>query len=152
MSLINDKIKEVEKYLLELEEVIPENLDKYLRNLEKRLACERAFEKIIESVIDLCFIFIKEKNFKMPECDEDVFNILFQEKVISEVLSKKLQDAKGMRNFIIHQYEKVDDELVFEAIQKEIFDDVNYFINQIEQELKTKKGEDENKKSKIKRV
>jgi len=133
---INDKIIEIEKYLGELSEIVPNNLDEYLNNLEKRLACEREFQKIIESVIDLCFIFIKEKDFKMPECDEDIFNILFQKEIISERLLKKLQEAKGMRNFIIHQYSKINDELVFQAIQNEIFEDVNEFLNQIEKRLK----------------
>ena len=135
MSLIKDKIKEVENYLSELEKVIPEDIDVYLKNLEKRLACERAFEKIIESVNDLAILIIKEKRFQMPNEDIKAFDVLSEKNIISEGLASNLKKARGMRNFLAHQYGKVDDELVFEAIQKEIFEDVNDFINQIEKFL-----------------
>lgn len=133
---INDKIIEIEKYLEELEEIAPNNFNEYQRNLEKRLACERLFEKIIEAVIDLSFILSKFKNFKMPEEDEAIFDTLYEEKIITEKLSKKLKEAKGMRNFIIHQYGKINDELIFEAITEELAKDVNEFIKCVEKNSK----------------
>lgn len=132
MSLISDKIKEVEKYLSDLEKVAPETIEVYLKNLDKRLACERAFEKIIESVNDLAILIIKEKRFQMPNEDIKAFEVLSDKKIISKELADSLKEAKGMRNFLAHQYGKVDDELVFEAVQKEIFNDVDEFISQIE--------------------
>ncbi len=76
MSLISDKIKEVEKYLSDLEKVAPETIEVYLKNLDKRLACERAFEKIIESVNDLAILIIKEKRFQMPNEDIKAFEAI----------------------------------------------------------------------------
>ena len=128
---INDKVIEIEKDLEELSIIAPRSFEGYKRNIEKKAACERYFEKIMESVIDLCFILIKEKDFRVPEDDEDVFNIFFKEKIISEELSKKLKDAKGMRNFIIHQYGKINDELVFEAVTEQLGKDVGEFIGNI---------------------
>ena len=136
MSLISDKIKEIEKYLSELEKVIPENISIYLKNLEKRLACERAFEKIIESVNDLAILIIKEKRFQMPNEDIKAFEVLSDKKIISRELADNLKKAMGMRNFLVHQYGDINNEIVFEAIQKEIFDDVNDFIDQIEKDWK----------------
>jgi uncharacterized protein YutE (UPF0331/DUF86 family) len=132
---INDKIIEIEKYLEELSTIVPKSLEEYKRNIEKKAACERYFEKIIESVIDLCFILARERNFKVPEDEEDVFNIIFKEKIISEELSKRLKDAKGMRNFIIHQYGKIDDELVFEAITQQLEKHVKDFIGSVKRVL-----------------
>lgn len=129
---IGDKIIEIEKYLEELYEIIPKSFEDYKMSLEKRAACERYFEKIIEAVIGLCFIFIREKNFKMPEDEEKVFDILEQNQIISKELTEKLKEIKGMRNFIIHQYEKIDDELVFEAITEALEKDVNEFIKSVE--------------------
>jgi len=128
---INDKINEIEKYLEELNEIIPGNLEEYQRDFKTKAACERYLEKIVESVIDLGFILSREKNFKLPEDEEGIFNILLKEKIISEELLIRLKDAKGMRNFIIHQYEKINDELVFEAITKQLERDVQEFINSI---------------------
>jgi len=133
---INDKIIEIEKYLKELYEIVPNSLKVYEKDFKIKAACERYFEKIVEAIIDLSYILIRERNFKVPENEEDIFNILFKEKIISEELLKKLKDAKGMRNFIIHQYEKINDELVFEAVTKDLRKDVKEFIKAIYLKLK----------------
>jgi uncharacterized protein YutE (UPF0331/DUF86 family) len=128
MDRINDKIAEIEKYSGELETIMPETLDEYHSSLEKRAACERYFEKIVEAITDLAFLIIKTKKLKIPEDDADAFNILLENRLIDEALSKKLKDAKGMRNIIAHQYGRIDDELVYDAITEKIRNDALEFV------------------------
>lgn len=135
MSRINDKIEETEEYLEELSGIVPEDFEEYTSNKEKKAACERYFEKIVEAIVDLSFLIIKNNNLKIPEDEEGVFKVLSNEEVISERLSEKLKDAKGMRNFIIHQYEKIDDEIVFESLKEQLISDVEEFIEQIKKFL-----------------
>ena len=103
---INDKINEIEKFLEELESSLPSNFEEYKQDYKIRAISERYFEKIVKAIIDLGFIVIKEKNFKQPEYEKQVFDILKENNIISQELSKKLQDAKGMRNIIAHEYGK----------------------------------------------
>ncbi len=110
------------------------NLEGYLSSLEKRLACERAFEKIIEAVNDLAILFIRQKRYDLKN-EAKIFNILSERSIIPQILGERLQQAKGMRNFLIHQYEKIDDELVFEAVSSEIENDAREFIGCIEKKL-----------------
>ncbi len=42
-----------------------------------------------------------------------------------------LQDAKSMRNFIVHEYGGIDDFKVFHAITEELEKDVKKFIDEI---------------------
>lgn len=128
---IKDKIKEIKKYIEELEEFLPINFKEYFKDFKTKAACERYFEKIIESVVDLAFLIIKEKGFRTPEDDKNSFDILEQEKIISQELSQRLKDAKGMRNIIAHEYGNVDDEIVFESITKELVKDVKELIDSI---------------------
>lgn len=128
---INDKIEEIENYLSELLEIIPKSFDGYLHDLKTKAACERYFEKIIEAIIDLAFLIIKDKNFKIPEDDKNAFDILVEEEIISKELAEKLKDAKGMRNLIAHEYGIVDDELVFHSITEELEKDTKEFIKNI---------------------
>ena len=76
--------------------------------------------------------WIRENDFRIPEDDEGVFEILLSKGIISERLSSKLRDAKGMRNIIAHEYGNIDDELIFEAISNELKKDVEDFIDNIE--------------------
>ena len=136
MSRLNEKINELEEYLNELAPILPHNLNEYLDNLEKKAACERYFEKIIEATVDIAFLLIKEKSLKMPEEDKEAFDILANEGIIPEKLSEKIKDAKGMRNIIAHEYGKVDDKIVFHAITAEICKDVGEFIKFIKRGIK----------------
>ena len=132
---IDEKIKEIENYLEELSSISPASLKEYLNDYKTKAACERYFEKIVEAVIDLAFFIIREKEFQIPEDDESSFQILFKENIISEVLSKKLKLAKGMRNIIAHEYGSIDDELVFHSITEELNEDVEEFVNNIKKLL-----------------
>ncbi|MBS3132385.1 DUF86 domain-containing protein [Candidatus Woesearchaeota archaeon] len=127
MSRIDDKISEIKKYIEELDSILPATFEEYL-NLEKKAACERYVEKIMEAVTDLAFIFIKLKKLRLPEDDADAFNVLNENKVIDEALMKRMQDAKGMRNIIAHQYGKIDDRVVFETITTKLLKDVREFL------------------------
>ena len=136
MSRIKDKIEEIEKYLSDLEEFIPLTFEDYKQDLKTKAACEHYFEKIIEAVIDLTFLIIKEQNLGIPEEDKQAFDILFDNGLISEEISEKLKDAKGMRNIITHEYAKIDDELVFESVAEQLIPDVRKFIKELERFIK----------------
>jgi uncharacterized protein YutE (UPF0331/DUF86 family) len=135
MTRVLDKIEEIENYLNELELVIPEELDEYLNNIEKRLASERAFEKIIEAVNDLAILFLKQKRFELPSEDIKAFEIISDKNIISKELAFHLKQAIGMRNFLAHQYDKVNDELVFNSIRDSFFGDIRQFIKSIKKNL-----------------
>ncbi|MBU2589249.1 MAG: DUF86 domain-containing protein [Nanoarchaeota archaeon] len=128
---IKKKIKELENYLKELIEFMPYNFEDYIHDFKIKAACERYFEKIIEASIDLTFLIIKDRKFKIPEDDREAFDILAKEGVINDELADRLKDAKGMRNIIAHQYGNVDDKVVFISITKELVNDVNKFLNNI---------------------
>ena len=129
MTRINDKINEINQFLEELQSLVPSSFEEYKSSLVKRAACERYVEKIVEAVTDLAFLVIKDKKLRIPEDDIDAFNILLENKIIDNDLAVKLKNAKGMRNIISHQYGKIDDEIVFDAIKEELYKDVRKFIS-----------------------
>ncbi|MDD5650340.1 MAG: DUF86 domain-containing protein [Candidatus Nanoarchaeia archaeon] len=135
MNRIKDKIGDIENYLEELENIIPKDLEEYQKNIEKKAACERYFEKIVEAIVDLAQLVIKFKKFSYPDEDTQAFEILLQNKIIQKDLCEKLKDAKGMRNILAHEYGNVDDELVFEAITQEIIIDSEEFIESIKKRV-----------------
>jgi len=116
MKRVDEKIKEISNWMEELGEIAPSNFEEYGSNKEKKAACERYVEKIIEAVTDV---------------DNDAFIVLKENKLISEDLANKLKGAKGMRNILAHQYGEVNDQIVFEAITENLEDDVNDFIKSI---------------------
>ncbi len=132
MSKVSDKIGEIQKYLDELEEAVPNKFEDYESNKIVRAACERYFEKVIEAVTDLAFMVISLKKFRVPDDDIDSFKILEENGIIDNGLYNRLKDAKGMRNFIAHQYGQINDKLVYAAITKELDEDIKKFISIVE--------------------
>ena len=136
MNRIKDKIIEIEKFIEELSSVLPFDFETYKIDFKLRAIGERYFERIIEAVVDLAFFVIKENNFKQPEEDKQSFDILAEEKIISNSLTEKLKNAKGMRNILAHEYGRIDNELVFHSLAEELIPDVNEFIKSINKVLK----------------
>ncbi|MBI2141980.1 DUF86 domain-containing protein [Candidatus Woesearchaeota archaeon] len=135
MKRVLDKISEISMYVEELEEIAPATLEEYKSDLTKKAACERYVEKIMEAVTDLAFLAIKAKRLRMPEDDADAFSILLESKVIDEALSKRMKYAKGMKNIISHQYGRIDDETVFDAVREELGKDARQFVERVRRSL-----------------
>ncbi len=126
-----DKIVEIEEYLEKFGSIIPNDFDEYIEDFMRKAACERYFEKIVEAVIDLVFLVIKEKEFRSPISDRDALNILSENNIVSGELSEKLGDAKSMRNIIIHEYGFIDDKKIFRSIKNELINDVEKFLEAV---------------------
>ena len=122
------KVIEVEKFLEELEPVIPESLEEYKQDYKTKAICERYFEKIVEAVVDIAFFVIKNKRLKQPDYEKQVFNILAENSIISLKFSRRLQEAKGMKNIITHEYGRIDDAQVFHSVSEELIPNVQEFI------------------------
>ncbi|MEM3126683.1 MAG: HepT-like ribonuclease domain-containing protein [Candidatus Woesearchaeota archaeon] len=56
-------------------------------------------------------------------------------KIIDKKLSENLQNAKGIRNIMIHQYEIIDDEKVYDATTKKIEKDFHELVKQIPKKI-----------------
>lgn len=58
----------------------------------------------------------------LPSEEDDLFEKLAQAGIISRSLSETLQRMKGFRNILVHDYGRVDDHLVYEAVQSRLGD------------------------------
>lgn len=133
---IKDKIKEIENYLKQLEEIVPDSLEEYQEDFKTKAACERYLERLVEAAEDLAFLAIKHLDLESPEEEKEIFQILSRTKVISFELSDELKRAKGMRNVLAHQYGEVDDKIIFAAATEEIGKDLRRLIKAIKEKVK----------------
>ncbi|MCF7866503.1 DUF86 domain-containing protein [Candidatus Woesearchaeota archaeon] len=124
---INNKIKDLNKHIFQLEKVLPNNSDSYKSNYVVSAACERLAEIIIEEIIKISNIILKEKG--ILERGKS-FEILKDLNILSETTYNKMQSFKGMRNLMIHQYDDFDEELFYESL-KEIIIDAKKFQEEI---------------------
>jgi uncharacterized protein YutE (UPF0331/DUF86 family) len=116
------KIDELESYKKELEEILPKDFEDYAGSIETKRACERLIHVMIETVIDISALMVKELKLGLPGEEEDIFHKLQKKGIFSAEVTKKLKMMKGFRNVLVHRYSEIDDELVFDFLKKKLGD------------------------------
>ena len=128
---IKDKLKDLMQYIQEFDNIIPSSFEEY-KNTKEKAACERYVEKIMEAAVDIVFLIIKYLRKQIPDDDQSAFDIMAGLGIISPKTAIAMKSAKGMKNIISHQYNKIDDEIVFDAITNELLIDAKSFAKEIE--------------------
>jgi uncharacterized protein YutE (UPF0331/DUF86 family) len=72
-----------------------------------------------EQAIDLTNYIIKKRKLGVPNSAKDSFDLLFRDKIIGEYLCEKMKKMIGFRNIVIHDYEKVNIDIVTSVIKNE---------------------------------
>lgn len=124
------KIDELEGYLKELKEIIPEDYNNYLTSIEKRRACERLLQISVECVFDICGLFVSGLRLGLPSEESDMLERLLQHKIISTEMREILKSMKGFRNILVHDYAAIDNAIIYE-IAATRFHDFERFIKEI---------------------
>jgi len=96
---ILSKLDEMDSYLSELESIMPKSYDEYVGSIEKKRACERVLHILIECVIDVCALIVKGLRLGLPAEEEDLFEKLEKEKIISKEMKEKLKRMRGLGTF-----------------------------------------------------
>ena len=92
----------------------------------KQDAIELNLQRACEQCIDLANYTIKKKKLGLPKESKESFRILAQQKIIDSELAKKLEKMVGFRNTLIHEYQKLNIDLMVEVIENHL-DDLVYF-------------------------
>lgn len=115
------KLDELEGYLKELRQIAPASFAEY-QKVEKRRACERLLQIAIESVIDVCSLFVTGLRLGLPGEENDLFEKLEGAGLISGPMKQRLREMKGFRNLLVHEYGRVDDRIAYEILQTKLGD------------------------------
>ncbi len=115
------KLSEMIRYVRELHEMLPEE-EEYLHDLIKRRACEKTVEVAIESLIDVSAMIVSAQKLGLPSNEENIFDILIENGILTQELGEKLKDLKGFRNVLIHRYGHVDDKMVYHNLSNYLDD------------------------------
>jgi len=123
------KIDELEGYLRELEHVKPASLEEY-KKIEKKRSSERLLQLSIECIIDICALMVTGLRLGLPSEEDDLFERLEQAGIISPLMKETLRKMKAFRNILVHEYGRIDDQLVYDVLQTKL-DDFEAFKREI---------------------
>ncbi len=115
------KLDELDGYLAELRSIVPERFEDYLK-VEKKRACERLLQVAVEAVLDACALLVAGLRLGLPGEEDDLFTKLAARGAVSTSTAEILRRMRGLRNILVHEYGRINDALVFEAVQRRLGD------------------------------
>ena len=126
-----EKILHIERRISQIEEWTLNYTDEdFIRDEKTKLAVYKAFQEIVESIMDIIAMMCKDMGIP-PKDDYTNIETVGNLGIINRELSEKLIEANGLRNRLVHHYNKLDDKIAFESI-KELLEPILKFVGVVE--------------------
>lgn len=103
----------------------PENLKNYTRQDSIILNIQRA----CEACIALAMHIVAERGLGIPNTSREAFDLLVASGLLAESSAKRLKAMVGFRNIAVHDYQKMNLEILREIIDKHLNDLINFAHN-----------------------
>ncbi|MBN1842452.1 MAG: DUF86 domain-containing protein [Deltaproteobacteria bacterium] len=104
--------------------------DVFIKDPDKLGSSKYHFIVAIESAIDMCNHIIARNGYRVPEDYGDTFRVMGEVGAMDGDFAEELAKMAKFRNRLVHLYWEVDDEQVYEIIQKRL-DDFKKLLNSI---------------------
>ncbi|MFQ6049886.1 MAG: DUF86 domain-containing protein [Candidatus Paceibacterales bacterium] len=134
-AVIENKISSIKKYLKILGRYKKYSQKEIEDNIDLKGAVERYLYLAVQATIDLAEAVISLKNFRKPTTLRENFYILKEEGIINKELTEKLAKMVGFRNIIVHDYEKLDYEIVYDVLKNRL-KEIEKFLTEVKKKLR----------------
>lgn len=121
---VSRRLDRLTPLLEELEAIHAAGHDAYMADFRSRLAADHAIQLAIQICIDVGAHLIAELGLETPSDYRGIFESLRPAGLDAE-LADRLANAAGMRNILVHDYLEVDDDAIWEALDR--LDDLRQF-------------------------
>jgi uncharacterized protein YutE (UPF0331/DUF86 family) len=117
-ELVERKIALILQDLEQLRRLARLKVEEYLSDPRNEALGERFLERIIGRIIDINFHLITEKTNATPRDYHDSFLRLGSMGFLNPEVAARFARLAGLRNRIAHEYNGLDEKLIFAAIQE----------------------------------
>jgi len=132
-DVIERLLVNLEEYIQDLEQIKSKHtLAEFKNNKFVRRYTERTLQIAIEACLDLASHIISYSGFREPLDNKDCFQVLLEYGIISVDLTDRLKRMAQFRNVVVHDYIKINPEIVYVIVQKNI-QDIVVFAKKIEE-------------------
>lgn len=125
-SLVLRKFAELEEYLRQIGDYSNISVKEYLENWKVQRIVERTLQMMIEICVDIASHIVSDAGYRVPKSYGDTFRVLHENKIISQSLFGKMEKMAKFRNIVIHQYSKVDAEIVVNILKRDLDDFLDF--------------------------
>ncbi|TYB30267.1 MAG: DUF86 domain-containing protein, partial [Candidatus Mcinerneyibacterium aminivorans] len=121
-ELLLSKIDSLARSIKRIENKTPETVKKLKNDYDLQDIIALNLQRAVQISVDIATHIIANSNEKVPSSMAECFDSLKNLNVINKELSNSLKSAVGFRNISVHEYQKIDWEIVYSIINNNIDD------------------------------
>ena len=125
-EFISEKFKNISEYLSETEEVLKVDDAMIARDFRLLRTLERNFQLIVDELVDVNVYLIRELELKTADDFQNTFRILAEANILPSDLAERMAPVVGLRNMLVHRYEKINKNLFVRQVRNEYSDFIQY--------------------------
>lgn len=115
---IESKLSYIQAYSKELEDVLTFSDQEIKEDFLKLRSLERILQLIVDEMVDINSHIIRYGHFQAPDDFQGSFMVLSENRIFPEEFARKIAPVIGLRNRLVHRYEKIDIGILLEAVRK----------------------------------
>ena len=131
MERILQKIGRTREYLGLIQSMKEKCEERFLEDPMYRGALLHYLYLMTDTCIALAEMIIKQKQLRLPQSYQEAFDILGENGILEPVFAYEFAKIAGFRNFLAHDYEKIDAKVVCKNVLSKI-EEVRIYLEQIE--------------------
>ncbi len=130
MERIRQKIGRINEHLTIIRSIKDDCETRFVTDPVYRGALLHYLYLMADSCIVLAELVIKKRGLRVPQSYAETFDILGENQLLDAGFAYRFASISGFRNFLAHDYEKVDKEIICGQIINSL-EDVDEFLRQI---------------------
>ena len=128
-EIIKRKLSFLEEYYNDLQKTAKDlSWDDFKKDKILRRFIERTLHMAIETCLDISNHIISYESYREPKNNQDIFQVLIENEIIDTKKGEELKKMAQFRNVIVHDYIRVNPEIVYSILKKNL-NDILYFSN-----------------------
>lgn len=136
-ATVEDRLIVITKCIEDMKRLREIPYKEYRKDRLMQAAAERVLQLAIQAVLNITSHIVAHNRWGEIQQYTDSITILHQKDIIPEDLTNRLIDFTKMRNFIVHQYLKIDIQIIYKTLEIAIADLIKF--TQIIQSMLEKK-------------
>ena len=121
-DLVLRKISELDEYQNQVQEFKGITVKQYREDWKKQRIVERTLQMMIETCLDIANHIVADRGYRVPVSYADIFKVLGENNVLEKKLVDRMEKMAKFRNVLVHQYEKIDSEIIVGLLKKDLKD------------------------------
>jgi uncharacterized protein YutE (UPF0331/DUF86 family) len=129
-DVILNKAASIERCLRRIEEEYAGSEQNLIKNQTKQDAIVLNLQRACETAIDLAMYVVSQRKLGVPQDSRDAFTLLQAADLLPADLAVRMQRMVGFRNVAVHEYTRLNIEIVHSIVTKQL-DDFRTFSSTI---------------------